>query len=227
MAGDWDSEIEPSSMTFVSGGDNRQNYTVTFSVPKGSSTSDSRLITVGGSWTGSGGLVGDVQEDVTQGNVLQYYWFEISVTAPHAINATSEGTISVSIENTGNGEDTFRVEFANAGDLESSKWEIDGPVSVAIPEGGNDTVNLSVTTPSVGITYDLELTVTSVGSETDHPDSPEVKEKLLVVSIVGGKPPEEDKKDDDSIPWISVPEIALASIIALAMVHLFRRRTHR
>jgi len=220
--GGWNCSIDPDSMTFFAGGETRQNYTVTVSVPNNSSGGDNRTSKVGGSWTGSGALVGDVNEDSTLIRIKQHYRFEISVEHPEAKEAEMVANISVVVSNTGNGRDEFRIEFSDSEELGADGWGLAGPIEIEVDQGEEETAYMEITVTKWSGSYELNLTVTSIGSEdVNGTDTVSVSEVFTIKVIGGSDPPDDGDDDDDGIPFISPAEL-IGIFLLVAIVGRFR-----
>ncbi len=134
------------------------------------SAMDDQTCTLSGTWE-QGGTTGSVQEDTTKIIVLPYYRCVVYSTQPHEETIQREGAFfNLTIENTGNSNDEYRLDIENRDELEALNFSIPRLSKIPIEEGDLRIVQLFVGTcyqTHVG-DYEIHVTVTSVGSEKNE-----------------------------------------------------------
>ncbi len=228
-AGGWGAAITPSSMTFVWGGEEEKPFSVTIAAPEGTSHKVAQNVIVGGSWTGSLGLVGDVDETSMIVFVEQYFDLVLELDEPESIAPGGGGNISFQIFNLGNDEDDFIVDVDNLADLARDGWSIPTIGKLTIEEKGARRISIYVSAPDEEDTYHFEITVTSEKSRLANPDDERSASLDVFVEVKkggsgsgGGGGGSSD--DDDGLPFLSPFELmAMVCVVSLAHRHQRRR----
>jgi hypothetical protein len=225
-AGGWGATIVPSSMTFTWGGEDTQAYSVTVRAPPGTSHKVSQNVVVGGHWTGSLGLVGDVDESTFIIFIDQYFDLTLEQEGPDKMKPRASGNISITIWNGGNDEDDFIIEVDNLQELANSGWKIPTVPRQTIEEKGIRPIRISITAPSSEGSYQFEITVTSEGSQLSGSNVKSTTVNVFVdVKKEGsgsGGGGDGDSDEDDPIPFAGAELIVPCVAIALFMTR--RRR---
>jgi hypothetical protein len=158
---------------------------------------------------------------------LLFHGFVISIEDPLIEVTKGESAyFNMTINNTGNIEDNFRVNITNREELESSNLNIPILPTSTLVEGGTKTFMLAVHTSSdtpVG-DYQIHVNVTSVGSEGEGEEI--VFEEYTLTISVTGESSVNDGTDDEGELDIIIPLILLIVVILIIiMIVILRKRT--
>ncbi len=165
-AGGWPSNIHPGGFDFWA--HERENRVKPFAVriraPIGYSTKVSQNVILGGSWQGSEGLVGDLDQKSFIIFVKQYFAAMIEAPELHLTDGGKQVSIPISLWNTGNGVDEFSFRIENRRFLEKKGWTIGRTEPVVIEEKMNTNFKINARAPEEAGTYEFVFNVTSLGS---------------------------------------------------------------
>ncbi|UCG68017.1 MAG: hypothetical protein JSV09_09250 [Thermoplasmata archaeon] len=164
--------VIPPSFVFsgTGGSEDTKPFAVTTRVPQGTSSSELVTVTVSGNYV-QGGLQYDIEPQSALIIVDQYYLVEANSTEGFDLTGKAGGNkdIKLNIQNAGNGNDVFEIDFQNRGDLEVKGFNLPAPKEIALPEKSNESINFAIGIPEdISGTYDMEISITSLGSMNNN-----------------------------------------------------------
>jgi len=141
------------------------NFTATVTIPTGTSSSLTPLITVFGFWTQNGNTR-NVSESSAQVVVLEYYQVHLTCLEQEKVADGGGGQFMVTVANNGNCDDEYSAAVENKQDLEDQDIFISPIPDFEIAEGEDETllINVLATDNADKGEYVLELEITSKGS---------------------------------------------------------------
>jgi hypothetical protein len=140
--------LSPSSMIFQGSSDNVQEFVMDVTVPLLTSASEDHLCTISGTWE-QGTRSGQAEPDSFQIIVLPFYHPEISSEIPlKNVTAGDSVVFNLMINNSGNTDDVYQVDFINTDELEENGITFNAINDIAIQEQGTQDVEFEVHTSS-------------------------------------------------------------------------------
>jgi hypothetical protein len=140
--------ISPSHAAFQGSSDNVQEIVVNVEVPLHTSASEDHMCTISGTWE-QGTRSGQAEPDTFQIIVLPFYQPEISSEIPlKNVTAGDSVVFNLMINNNGNTDDVYQVDFLNKDELEENGITFKAINDIAIQEQGTHDVELVVHTSS-------------------------------------------------------------------------------
>jgi hypothetical protein len=140
--------ISPSHAAFQGSSDNVQEFVMDVTVPLLTSASEDHLCTISGTWE-QGTRSGQAEPDSFQIIVLPFYHPEISSEIPlKNVTAGDSVVFNLMINNSGNTDDVYQVDFINTDELEENGITFNAINDIAIQEQGTQDVEFEVHTSS-------------------------------------------------------------------------------
>ncbi len=210
----WNITLNPTSMAFGQNG--AQSFSGTVVLPPGAKAGTKTLTVTA---VARGLLQSDQDSAIYDINVEQYYGLSLAILSDESVDATPgevvEGRLQVT--NTGNGEDTFSIEWLDPMELLTTCTVQE---TVVVPKGGNSTLRFGMRVKDdavfeEGKTYQISFKVTSEGAEEAGEvcvDQVSLDLKLF---------PQEEEAEEEGAPTGSVEsEMDLTYVFALVAVFI-------
>ena len=218
----WESNIDPPTHTFAVS--ESQSFKALVTVPEGLPATTTIGFALEFTASTEDILLPDITSDTARVNIAHYYKIHrYYSTEPINIRQGDVVDFNFTVENAGNGDDSFIFEVGNEAELLFAGLTLIYDTSKRVPMGGEENVRLQLTaaTDALEGQFMVNLTITSEGSKTDpNYDDPVMSSaewNVLVEPSIGSTIRE-------NIIYIILGVVVLVVIIAVLVVLKKRRR---
>ncbi|MCJ2539778.1 MAG: hypothetical protein LN414_00745 [Candidatus Thermoplasmatota archaeon] len=216
----WEASIDPPSHTFAAS--ESQGFSVRVTVPASLPATTTIGFLLEFTATTSDIWLYDVTPDTARVNIAQYYRISRQYsTEPINIQQGDVVNFNFTVENTGNGADTFILEVSNLAELEFAGLTLIYDTSKRVEMGEDENIKLQLSAVGNAIEghFKINLTITSEGSRTDpnyeKPVTNSAEWNVIVEPSIGSK-------IVDNLVFIVIGVVVL--IVIIFVLVLLRRR---
>ncbi len=216
----WEASINPPSHTFAAS--ESQGFSVRVTVPASLPATTTIGFLLEFTATTQDVIFVEVTPDTARVNIAQYYRISRQYsTEPINIQQGDVVNFNFTVENTGNGDDTFILEVSNLAELEFAGLTLIYDTSKRIEMGEDENIKLQLSAVGNAIEghFKINLTITSEGSRTDpnyeKPVTNSAEWNVIVEPSIGSK-------IVDNLVFIVIGVVVL--IVIIFVLVLLRRR---
>ncbi len=217
----WGSAVaSPNTLLFTN--NSKKSFRVEVRVPPGEKYNSEGILRVYGNWQMYPGTLSGSCDPV-QGKIIVGQYFNFSISGDKDIIETergSEAELELSITNNGNNIDTFSIEIENMEDLSASGFELELSSSkIEIPKGLDETVKITVNTPSDKNVFDKNEIRIKVYLDQGVDQNVPAQEHTFVIKL--------KDKNSISVSDFSIILIIIFMVVVVTSVLVWRWKKNR